>query len=453
MISAPQRPAVARLAAAPAALALAGGLAGAALMATAWATSPLVVLGLVAGAAVVALTLERPEIGVAAAFVLVPLSNLGLTGRPPWLLTSVWALALFLLGLWRHPHERPPLTFAVLASVIAAAVTFVVGGASPDGYPELRAAGVGLLYFAAVALLIRTRRQVEWALGGVVCAVLLVGLLALEERVGGAPITSGFFTSGGELVGRVSAGFGHPNQLGGFLVLLLPFAVASALLSPRLRPLAVAAVGLGAFAVYASFSRGALIALAAIPLAFVRGRHLMLLVPLLAVIVVLATPGLVRERFATLTESGSEVATRVDFWATAAHIWQEQPVLGAGLGRFPDAYATARIPGRGFLPNTLGEPPPHAHNLFLHALSTQGLLGFLALLAVLAAALAAARRLRRQPGPGNAVLGSAFLAGIVALLIHNQFDVTLLEGTGMYFWALLGLLAGCAAHLDRGAEG
>jgi predicted cobalt transporter CbtA len=40
------------------------------------------------------------------------------------------------------------------------------------------------------------------------------------------------------------------------------------------------------------------------------------------------------------------------------------------------------------------------------------------------------------------------LASLVALLIHNQFDVTLLEGTGMYFWALLGLLSACLIRLD-----
>ena len=449
MISATQRPALARLAPAPAALVVFGGLAGATLTAIAWATSPLIVLGLLTAAVVVTLTLQRPEIGVAVAFVLVPLSNLGLTGDPPWLLTSVWALALLLLALWRHPHDRPPpLILAVVASVLAALVTFVTGGGTPDGYPEVRASVVGFLYFAAVALLIRTRRQVEWALGGVVCVVLLVGLVALEERFGGAPITTGFLTSDGELVGRVAAGFGHPNQLGGFLVLLLPFAVASVLLTPRLRFLAAPAVALGAYAVYASFSRSALIALVAVPLAFLRPR-LALLVTLLGVLAVLAAPGLVRERFATLTESGSEVATRVDFWRTAAHIWEERPVLGAGLGRFPDAYSAARDPGRAFLPNTLGEPPPHAHNLFLHALSTQGLLGFLALLAVLASALAAALRLRRRADRTHAILGSAFLGGIAALLIHNQFDVTLLEGTGMYFWALLGLLAACTAHLTE----
>ena len=75
MISATQRPALARLVPAPAALAVSGGLAGAALTAIAWATSPFIVVGLLAGALVVALTLQRPEIGVAAAFVLVPLSN------------------------------------------------------------------------------------------------------------------------------------------------------------------------------------------------------------------------------------------------------------------------------------------------------------------------------------------------------------------------------------------
>jgi O-antigen ligase len=443
-----QGPALARQVAPPA-LAAAGAAFGAAFAASAWALSPLLVPAAIGGIALVMVTLRRPEVGIAAAFLLVPLSNLGLTGHPPWLLTSLWALFLCALGLWRHWGEWPPLTTALLFNLLVALVGFaIVGGATTNGLPEIRATVVGLLYFTGLALLVRTRAQVMVALGGISAAIVLVGLLALQERVSGAPTSVAFFTPDGELVGRIAAGFGQPNELGGFLVLLVPFAIAGALLASRTtRWFHLAAVGLGVFGIYASFSRAALIALVAVPFVFMRGRRVVWVAPLLVGAALLATPGLVKERFATLTQSGSEVATRVDFWTTAVNIWQSHPILGVGVGRFPDAYASARVPGRGFLPGSFGEPPPHAHNLLLQYLSTEGLVGLVALLAILGLALAAALALRRRGGRTAYVLGSAFLASLVALLIHNQFDVTLLEGTGMYFWAMLGLLAAARAHL------
>ena len=442
-----QGPAVSRQLVTPA-MAATAMLLGAVYAASAWQVSPWVLPALVAGAALVVVTLRRPEVGVAAAFLLVPLSNLGLTGKPPWLLTSVWALFLCVLGLWRYWGEWPPLTTVLMVNLVVTLVAFVVGGAAVNGRPELRATVVGLLYFVGLALLIRTRRQLMWALGGIAAAIVLVGLLALRERISGTPASVAFFTPEGELIGRVAAGFGQPNELGGFLVLLIPFALAGALLPSRMRAVHVAAVLLGVFGIYASFSRGALIALVAVPFVFMRGRKLLWLAPLLATVALIATPGLVKERFATLTQSGSEVATRVDFWVTAVDIWETHPILGAGVGQFPSAYAASRVPGRGFLPDSFGEPPPHAHNLLLQYLATEGLIGLLALLAILGSAAMAALSLRRRPGRVAPMLGGAFLASLVALLIHNQFDVTLLEGTGMYFWALLGLLSASVAHLE-----
>ena len=440
----PGRVAGQRLDAGSAGLAAAGAVLGAAFAATAWTVHPLLLPGLLALAGVVALSLREPAVGVAAGFLLVPLSNLGLTGDPPWALTTVWGAWLCVLGLWRRrAGERvPPLTLAVSAFLVVAVVTFVAGGASPDGYPELRSLSTGLLYFTGIALLVRTAPQRMWALAGIAAAVALVGALAARERITGAVTAQAFFTPDGALVGRVAAGFGHPNELGGFLVVLLPFVVAGLLTARRGRWAFAAAAALGAYGVYASFSRGALVGLVLVPFFFVRGRRVLVLAPALALLLALTAPSLVGERFATLTQSGSEVATRVDFWKTAAEIWQQSPVLGAGLGRFPQAYSESRLPGRGFLPGTLSEPPPHAHNMLLQTAATEGLVGVAVLVAILGAAAALALTLRRSGDRSTSIFGSAALAFLAAFFVHNQFDVTLLEGTGIYVWALLGLIAG-----------
>jgi O-antigen ligase len=419
---------------------------GAVFAVSAWRYSPLLLPAGLAVIGIAAVSISRPEVGVATGFVLVPLSNLGLTGEPSWAFTALWGVFLAALGLWRRlDGGTPPLTVAVLANLLVAAVAFVLGGAVSDGYPELRSLTTGLLYFAATALLIRTRRELMWALAGIAASIAIVGLYAAYERYTGAVPAQAFFTPDGSLIGRAAAGFGHPNALGGFLVILVPFAIAGALLSRRGRIAFVLAAALGVYGIYASFSRGAMIGLALVPFVFLRGRRLVVAAPALAALGAILTPGLIRERFATLTESGSEVATRIDFWNTALHVWQSHPLLGVGLGRFSTAYAEARVPGRGFLPGTISQPPPHAHNIVLQALATEGLIGLLALLGVLGAALVLAVRLRRRPSRTEAVLGSAGLASLLAFLTHNMFDVTLLEGTGIYFWALLGILAGVAA--------
>ena len=429
---------------APVVLAGAGAALGAAFVVVAWAVHPLLVPGVLALAVLVAATLREPAVGVAAGFLLVPLSNLGVLGQPPWALTTAWGAFLCLLGLWRRRtgEPLPAFTLAIAAFLVVAIVSFVLGGASANGHPELRSLGTGLLYFTGIALLVRTPRQRMWALGGIAAAVALVGGVAAYERVTGAVTAQAFFTPDGALVGRVAAGFGHPNELGGFLVVLVPFVLAGAIVARRGRWAFLAAAALGTYGVYASFSRGALVGLVLVPFFFLRGRRVLVLAPTLALLLALTAPGLVGERFATLTQSGSEVATRVDFWRTAAEIWQQNPVLGAGLGQFPQAYAESRLPGRGFLPGTLSEPPPHAHNLLLQTAATEGLAGLVVLLAILAAAVSVALRLRRSGDRSTAVFGSAAVAFLAAFLIHNQFDVTLLEGTGIYVWALLGLVAG-----------
>ena len=431
----------------PLGLLCAGAALGAAFAGTAWAFHPLLLPALLAVAALVVATLREPAIGVAAGFLLVPLSNLGITGEPPWAATTAWGAFLCVLGLWRlapsgATGRMPVVALAIGANLLVAAVAFVAGGAGEEGYSELRSLATGFLYFTGIALLIRTPRQVLWCLGGVAAATALVGALAARERLLGTVTAQAFYTPDGALVGRVAGGFGHPNELGGFLVVLIPFVLAGLLLARRGRWAFAAALALGTFGIYVSFSRGALVALVLIPFFFMRGRRVLMLAPILAILLAVATPGLVRERFATLTESGSEVSTRVDFWVTAVSVWQQQPLLGAGLGRFPEAYAEARVPGRGFLPGTLSQPPPHAHNLFLQALSTEGLLGFVALLAILASGVAVALALRRSDDRNASIVGTAALAGLVAFTTHNQFDVTLLEGTGIYFWALMGIAAG-----------
>ncbi len=94
---------------------------------------------------------------------------------------------------------------------------------------------------------------------------------------------------------------------------------------------------------------------------------------------------------------------RTYIWATSVRTWLENPVFGYGLGLWESERFRA----------TYG-PFDHAHNQFLHALASAGLVGLAGLLAYLGAALAGAlRAARADPTP------LVLLAGNLSLCLTN----------------------------------
>lgn len=427
---------------------LAGALLGGLFPQVAYRFGPALLPTVLLLAALLVLTLRRPVWGIVVALLLLPLGNLGFGYGPPWLLGAVWASVLFVMAVLRGPTADsgesreegiPALAWAVMLLIVVTALGWTVTADPETALPATRTLVTGAFLFWAMIVFVRRPEALRLVLLGIAGGAVLVGGYATFQYLWGEA-SAGFFTSGGTLVSRVSAGFSHPNSLGAFLLLPVPLVVAGAVASRRRLPwLAVLAVSL--FGLYASFSRGALIALAIMPLVFLGGRRALLAGPLLALLLVFATPPLIEERFATLTTSGSEVANRVDFWETAIEIWQDRPLLGVGPGGFPAAYAEARVPGKGFLPATQFQPPPHAHNMGLHLLAEQGLLGLLAFTFVVGLAVRCALRLRRSEQRLVSLVGAGTLAALAGFLVHNLVDVTLFETTAVYFWALLGFLA------------
>ncbi len=415
--------------------------------------SPMLLPAALAAVALAALSLTRPEIGIAAALLLLPLGRLGLTGNPPWLLPAVWSAWLLALALRpsvaQERAEKARLPRGGLAVLVFLAIGFVAFGVATDArpaFPILRTDVTGMMLFFAIARLVRTRAHVMWTLAGGVASAVIIAGAALFNLYTGRTGAVGFLTSTGDLVSRLTVGtFTQPNSLGGFLVLLAPFALGAALAARRGRFLALGSLAIICLGVYETFSRGALLGLAAVPFVFLRGRRLLVVVPLACVALLVVTPGLVGERFATANQSGGDLATRQDFWHAGLSIWQAHPVTGVGLGGFPQAYAQARLPGKQFLPDSVFQPPPHAHNLLIQTLAEEGVLGVLALLVVIGVAVRMALALRGSDARWIRVVASAMLAALVAFLIHNVFDVTLIQETGIDFWAMLGLLSALTA--------
>lgn len=387
-------------------------------------------------------SLSRPEIGLAIAFLLLAL-NAGLIGGKPWLPGTAWTVMLF--AAWvagRHRDGPGPtgLGLAALAFGLLGVLGLAISGDPATAVPILRSLATGLLLLVMISSEVRTREQVQWVVGGMIGGAALIGSYATLEYLRGSGSSVGFITDTGELVTRVTAGFDQPNQLAGFLVLVVALAVGGALVPGQGRAFYAIAAAVCVVGVYASFSRGALLGLVVLPLVFLGSRRALLLAPLVVVAFLVMTPGLAQERFATLAQGGGDVADRVDFWRTARSLWADDPVFGVGPGGFGEAYAEARVPGKRFLPDTTFEPPPTAHNLELNLLAEQGAVGLVGFVVVFGLSLRDSVRLQRSSTQWISVTGKAIGASLLAFAIHNQFDVTLSEVTGTYFWGLVGLL-------------
>jgi O-antigen ligase len=124
-----------------------------------------------------------------------------------------------------------------------------------------------------------------------------------------------------------------------------------------------------------------------------------------------------------------------------------------GLGGFADAYAGAPVSDHAFLPGTVFQPPPHAHNLFLNHLAELGLVGVILFSGLLVAALRLVLRLRRLEDRWLSLMGTAMLATLAVFLVHNQFDVTIFGETGEVFWVFIGLIAALAGIAARASPG
>ncbi len=403
---------------------------------------------LVVGLAVV--SLSRPEMGVAVAFLLLSL-NSGLVATKPWVPGTAWTAFLVVASLTRRREDGlrlPAVGAAGLAFGLVAVLGVLISGNPGAAAPVVRSIGTGMGLLFVISNEARTRQQAQWVISGIVGAGAVVGGYATWQFLRGSRSAIGFITDTGELVSRVTAGFTQPNQMAGFLILVLPLAVGGALLARRRRALYLLAALVSTVGIYASFSRGALLALVVVPLVFLGTRRVLLLTPLVVLAFMVATPSLLEQRFATAIEQGSEVAVRMDFWRTAASLWADKPIFGVGPGGFGEGYAEARVPGKRFLPDTTFEPPQHAHNLELNLLAEQGIVGLVSFAVVFGLALRDGVRLRRSSRRYTSVVATSIVASLSAFAVHNQVDVTLLEGTGTYFWAMLGLL-GALTVIDR----
>jgi O-antigen ligase len=196
------------------------------------------------------------------------------------------------------------------------------------------------------------------------------------------------------------------------------------------------------FALVLSFTRSVWLALAAggAYLLWHWKPRLLLVAPVLAIVLVLLAPGMVRHRLATIA-SPDDNSARLIMWRTGARMIAQHPWLGMGPERVGPHF-------REFLPPDIARlkdlPPAyysHLHNVYVHYAAERGLPAVAILLWLLLKVVLDHRRaLQRLPrgSSDEKFLLQGVIAATIAVALVSCFDVSLgdSEILGLYLTLL-----------------
>jgi O-antigen ligase len=341
-----------------------------------------------------------------------------------------------LIGMSLHARPAPAAFVTPCAVMIVSATAAAFAGPEPG--PSLFREANGLVLVLLVGVVIAATFEPERDLLPLVWAMVagLAGtsVVALGQKLGVTPAALVPIQYAG---GRINGMFGHPNDLGGFIVaqiLLLTGIAASAWRRLPFAPLVILpALGLGLSALIATQSRGALLALiagTAVVMVLLSARRqamavvgILLILGLALLVIIPSVPSTERTQFTQrlqqLSQPNAEQGRRGVYRAAFAEIGKH-PITGVGVFEFQRIINTdPPVPGLEF---GLG----HAHNIILEGWLSLGLLGLLAFAYLWGAG---ARRLwratRTRPGEDPLIAAWAIgaLGALASMFVQGMTDV------------------------------
>lgn len=285
--------------------------------------------------------------------------------------------------------------------------------------------------FLLMTAVMRTRRRVAALMWVLIISGCALSVVALMNRVAPEKALLWRFDADALAFGP----FANRAHFAAFVELVMPFALAIGVASPRRRdcwPILVVAALLMSVAVVLSASRAGvvLIVLEALVLIVLSGgrRFRWLVIGLglalgVAGVVSLTTGGAfdrLLRRFTeeTLVVNPASPTNRLTIWRTTLAMIADQPLSGVGLGAFDVAYP--RYDTENGLRFTT-----HAHNEFLHVVSETGVVGGVMSLLVLLFGVRIGRRALRRADAELRPPAIAAAVGCGALALHGLVDVPL----------------------------
>lgn len=305
---------------------------------------------------------------------------------------------------------------------------------------ELWKFGISVAIFAALAIVIDTKRLVRLIVAAFIVGALITGISALLG-VSGGPVNS--LPS----EGRLQGGTGDPNVLAAAVI--AGIALSAGLLkgtrrpTPRLALLATFFV-FGLTAAGTGSRGGTVAALAALlaALAVMRGERRAVVGLALSVLVAGAAWLTFSEgSLHRLTSFGDRGDGRNDLWRIAWEMFTHHPLQGVGLQNFiPLAPRYVLHPGALTFIHLITEKPVVVHNTYLQFLTETGVVGLLLFLIVVSLSLCAALRAAHiHEVAGDLAFAHlcrcVFVAAVT--LLASSFFIS--AGVDYKLWAILGL--------------
>ena len=292
-------------------------------------------------------------------------------------------LALWLVRLWLAPKPRllwPPVCWVVVAFVLYAIVRCRMADIEYVARQELVQVLVYAFVFFAIVNNLHRQEMIQTIVFALLAVAMLISFYALYQ-----------FLTGSNRVWYMQKPYPHrgsgtyicPNHLGGFLEMLLPLGLATALMG-RYKPHAKVLLGYAALVILAGIavtvsrgswiSTGLVLGLFFLVLAAHRSYRLPALVLLLVLVggAVLVVPR--SETFQTRAKQlfvygKLDDDSRFSLWQPAIRIWRDHKLWGAGPGHFDYLF-------RQYRPEEIQARADRAHNDFLNLLADWGLAGF-----------------------------------------------------------------------------
>ena len=396
---------------------------------------------------------SQPPVGSKLDFLLVAPFNI-----VQWMTLAV--MALWGARLWLMPRPKllwPPVCWAVVAFTLYAVIRYLTAEIEYVARAEMIQVVMYAFLFLAIVNNLHRQESAQLITLTLVFLAMAIAFYAVYQFVTN---TNKVWLLQQPYPHRGTGTFISPNNLAGFLEMILPLALAYTITS-RIKALPKIFTGYAAIAILAGIvvtvSRGSWIATALALLIFFavlmfhhthRAPAIALLALFISGILFFAPHDvLFTARLKGLKESGGNITrdSRYLIWHDAVQLWHENPWWGIGPAHFDYRFGKYR-------PDAIQKSPDRVHNDYLNTLTDFGIVGIaLVLLAVIAVFTCAMWTWRYVRGSPNTlgdhrsnklalVLGASI--GLVAILIHSFVDFNMhIPANALIAITLMALLA------------
>lgn len=362
---------------------------------------------------------------------------------------TVGVLGVWALRLWIHPKPRflwPPLSWAVLAFAIYAIARYCTADIEYVARQEMiQVLMYAFLFFAIVNNLYRQKYSQILSFTLIFVAMGIAGY-AVYQYLAHSPFV---WSYNALYSGRGTGTFISPNNLAGFLEMILPLATAYVLtgrISPVMRIILAYAALVIAAGLFVTFSRGgwAATGLGVLALVGILICHRQHRLPALLLLVLMIGGGtwittkylshstMFHQRVTRALEDNSPTADHLDFrrdmWRVADEMWQANFWWGVG-----PAHYNYRFPA--YRPERLQLQPDRAHNDYLNLLADWGTAGGLITLTGMTLFGAGLWRTRKHVRRTEKAFSQGYsnrfaffvgaATGLLALALHSAVDFNL----------------------------